>query len=384
MNRIFLAAWTLLLVAALHAQALSGPAGDSLALRRQIEADNAKTLSAYAARVTVVASKRVPRADFQLWYSHLTDGCWGADGNWYPDEVTELLLSLPSGTGDRNIVTTSPLNDTLWSPPAPLCPAAVSSGEEIFPMRSPDGRRIYFASDGLSGMGGFDLYVATRDPQTNGWDVRNMGVPFNSTADDLLFCDTPDGRFSLLASNRDCGKDSIVIYVLRQEIPVYEKVGPDRAAGYSRLAVTAPDPGWTFVRRQAGRTPAILFDEPEIRLDDKFHVGGEGAFASDNRLPAGLVYQIQLFVTATKPSVRQLKGIRPVYSHRQRSGKNLYAAGVFRTYAEAESALAQVKKAGFPSAFIIAFDGGQSLSLSKARQKESSVKIVTEEFKIVK
>ena len=57
---------------------------------------------------------------------------------------------------------------------------------------------------------------------------------------------------------------------------------------------------------------------------------------------------------------------------------------LFRTFAEAEQAVSQVRKAGFSSAFVIAFDGGQPLSLSKAKQKESSVKVVTEEFKIVK
>ena len=70
--------------------------------------------------------------------------------------------------------------------------------------------------------------------------------------------------------------------------------------------------------------------------------------------------------------------------HPQRTGKTLYAAGLFRTFAEAEQAVSQVRKAGFSSAFVIAFDGGQPLSLSKAKQKESSVKVVTEDFKIVK
>ena len=53
-------------------------------------------------------------------------------------------------------------------------------------------------------------------------------------------------------------------------------------------------------------------------------------------------------------------------------------------YDEAEEALSSVKKAGFPSAFIIAFDDRQSVALSKARKKESSVKVITEEVRIVK
>ena len=50
----------------------------------------------------------------------------------------------------------------------------------------------------------------------------------------------------------------------------------------------------------------------------------------------------------------------------------------------AETALRDVRRAGFPSAFVIAFDGGAPLSLQKARKKESSVTVVTEEIKIVR
>ena len=358
---------------------------DSVALLRQIEADNFKALTARAARPVVVASKQVSRQDFYLWYSHLDDHTWGADGNWYPAETMELILSLPSGTDEADIVQTRPRDDRLWSTPEPVCAAAVSPGREIFPMLSRDGKRLYFSSDGLFGMGGYDLYVVERDAVGKPWGrVRNLGVPFNSTADDLLFCETPDGRYCLFASNRDCGKDSVVIYVIRQENFVYGPVSSEEVRTLSKLAVASPDPQWRFEKHSPGIVPKILFEEPEEEFDETFRIASEGAFAKNDRLPAGLVYQIQLFVTANRPAVKQLKGISPVYSHRQKSGKTMYAAGLWRTYEEAEGALASVRRAGFPTAFIVAFDDGQPISLQNARKKESSVKIITEEVHIVK
>ena len=250
-------------------------------------------------------------------------------------------------------------------------------------MLSPDGRRLYFASDGLFGMGGFDLYVTEWDPARKAWGkVRNLGLPFNSEGDDLLFCETPDGRYCLFASNRDCGKDAVTIYVVRQENYVYAPVSDLKAA--MQLEVTDPDPRWAFVRRNPGPVPALPFEEPESFYEEGLRIGKEGAFAQNDRLPDGLVYQIQLFVSAKQPALKQLKGLSPVYSHRQKSGKTMYAAGLFRSYEEAETALRDVRRAGFPSAFVIAFDGGTPLSLQKARKKESSVKIITEEVKIVK
>ena len=372
------------LVAALLAAASLSAQDDSLAVLRAAEAANRSALSAYVADVTVVAQRRVPRRDFHLWYGHLTDGDWGTDGNWYPGETLRLYLSRPGADGSADIVWTQPL-DSTWSTPEPVCPDAVSPGNEIYPMLSPDGKRLYFSSDGLFGMGGYDLYVATLDPVSGKWGhVRNMGLPYNSPGDDLLFCDTEDGRYSLFASNRECGPDSVVIYVLRQENPVSVPAGTARGKQAAGLKVAEADAGYPFVRRSAGSVPHIRFEEAEDPFDYTFRVGETGAFAEKDQLPSGIVYQIQLFVLASRPSLNQLKGVSPVFSHRQRSGKTLYAAGLFPTYAEAEAALAAVRKAGHRNAFIIAFEDGQSVPLAQARKKESSVKVITEEVRIVR
>ena len=316
MKRILLTTMAALLLAA------SLPAQEQTDLSA-VAKGNYKVLTTSAARVTVVASKRVPRADFYLWYSHLTNGIWGTDRNWYPDETDALFLSRPTEAGDYDIVVTRP-GPERWRTPEPLCKEAVSGGNEVFPMRSPDGRRLYFASDGLFGAGSYDLYEETWNPATRSWgEVRNLGFPFNSPGDDLLFCDTPDGRYSLLASNRACGPDSVVIYVLRQAYHVFSPVSPEEVPSLAQLSVTDPDPDWAFVKRTPGPAPELVFDEPEEEpaAVEAFRVGKDGAFARNNRLPDGIVYQIQLFVSGTAPSIRQLKGLSPVYSHRQRSGK---------------------------------------------------------------
>ncbi len=56
-------------------------------------------------------------------------------------------------------------------------------GNEMFPYIRENGE-LYFASDGLPGMGGLDLFKAI--PQSDGkWKVENMGSPINSNGDDF-------------------------------------------------------------------------------------------------------------------------------------------------------------------------------------------------------
>lgn len=249
------------ILAALAALLLGFP----LCAQSEVETENYKTLSQYAARPQVVASRCVPRSEFPLWISHLPDRSWGADGNWYPPETQRLYFTRVTEAGDTDICWSEPLNDTLWRTPVPVCDAAVSPGNERFPMLSPDGRRLYFSSDSLFGAGGYDLYVAMWDPERKAWGaVQNLGVPFNSPGDDLFFCETPDGRYSVLVSDRACGKDSVVIYVLRQEVPVFSRVSPEEARRRGQLMVTAPDDGYRFEKRNPCPIPKLKFEETSV------------------------------------------------------------------------------------------------------------------------
>ena len=123
---------------------------------------------------------------------------------------------------------------------------------------------------------------------------------------------------------------------------------------------------YAFVRHESGRLEGIAFEKP-VEEDDllTFAIGNEGVVV--NEFPSGIVFQIQLAVVSNKMNIKQLRGIKPVFARKQNSGKYLYTAGAFRTYAEASAALPLVKNAGFSSAYIVAFKNGAPYGVSKAR-----------------
>jgi hypothetical protein len=91
-----------------------------------------------------------------------------------------------------------------------------TSFQDGCPILSPDGLSLYMASNRPGGMGGLDIWVATRASRNSPFGApANLGAPVNSTADD--FCPSPmaDGWF-FFVSTRAPGCGDADIYVTRQ------------------------------------------------------------------------------------------------------------------------------------------------------------------------
>lgn len=84
-----------------------------------------------------------------------------------------------------------------------------STGNELLPYFDPISENLYFASDGLPGMGGYDLFQSHYDSERDTWSKpQNLGFPVNSVADDVLLLPGNDLGMVLFLSNRE-GTDTI-------------------------------------------------------------------------------------------------------------------------------------------------------------------------------
>ena len=193
---------------------------------------NGQSLAGYCQRPKVVARKNFSRKDFFLYYP-LADRAWRPAPNrldslgsadspvvWFPRGSKEAYWSKADRRGVHNIYYARDLG-TMWSSPYKM--PFSSNEDEIFPMVS--GGKLYFASKGLFGVGGYDIYVCERRPDGRWGEPKNMGFPYSSPYDDFLFINSPDGKYSIFASNRNCAADSVSIYVLEYEpVPVSSAV----------------------------------------------------------------------------------------------------------------------------------------------------------------
>ena len=111
-----------------------------------------------------------------------------------------------------------------------------TQGDEMFPTFRPNGD-LYFSSDGHQGIGGLDIYCASRDDETQ-WHITNLQVPVNSPGDDFGMTFEGERMRGYFSSNRGDarGWDHIYSFNLPETVHtltgwIYEKDGYELPEG---------------------------------------------------------------------------------------------------------------------------------------------------------
>jgi len=132
------------------------------------------------------------------------------------DEKTLFFVAeLPGGYGGKDIWMIKRASRTKpFGEPINLGPEINTPGNEMFPY-SRTNDVLYFSSDYHIGMGGLDIFKATK--QENGkWKIENMKYPINSPQDDFGIVFAGNKEFGFFASSRTggVGYDDIYRFVL--------------------------------------------------------------------------------------------------------------------------------------------------------------------------
>ena len=127
-------------------------------------------------------------------------------------DCKELYFIRHSRTYESTDLYVSEFYQGRWTNPKPIVPAN-SKGNEMSPFIHPDGNTLYFASDGLIGMGGFDIFMCKKLPRGEWSAPKNLGYPINSEKNEISFVVSSDGKKGYISSDRDGGIGGYDIYV---------------------------------------------------------------------------------------------------------------------------------------------------------------------------
>ncbi|MFT6278522.1 MAG: hypothetical protein ACJAU0_001344, partial [Flavobacteriales bacterium] len=123
-----------------------------------------------------------------------------------PDKNTLFFSSnRPDGFGGKDLYRVRMLPNGKWSLPKNLGPSINTPYDEDAPHMDIDGKTLYFASQGHSTIGGFDLF-RTKELDFDVWSSpENLGYPANTVEDDIFLSVDAGGRKGYFSSERPGG-----------------------------------------------------------------------------------------------------------------------------------------------------------------------------------
>ena len=100
-----------------------------------------------------------------------------------------------------------------WGRAVPLEGMQDGATCQDFPFLMPDGVTLYYAAQGAESLGGYDLFVTRYNPETKQYlKAENLGMPFNSPANDYLLAIDESVQLGFLVTDRNQPADSVCIY----------------------------------------------------------------------------------------------------------------------------------------------------------------------------
>lgn len=128
-------------------------------------------------------------------------------------DILFFASNRPGGLGGTDIWMSRKLPNGDWGEPQNLGPSLNTPYNEDFPNMLPDGKTLYFASQGHKGMGGYDIFSSVYDSEKNTWTKpKNIGYPINNPADNMTIFFSQNMKYAYVSDVRKGGLGDMDIY----------------------------------------------------------------------------------------------------------------------------------------------------------------------------
>ncbi len=133
--------------------------------------------------------------------------------HFFNDSTLIFSSSRTGGYGGSDLYITNKKNGR-WVKAKNLGPTINSEYDETTPFLAVDGRTLYFSSNNLRSVGGFDIFKAKFDDVSEKWGIpQNLGLSVNSAGDDAYFKLSRTGLKGFFSSTRKEGFGERDLYV---------------------------------------------------------------------------------------------------------------------------------------------------------------------------
>ena len=133
-------------------------------------------------------------------------------------------------------------NGDEWSKPVPLRGLGADEEDVLnYPFMLSDGQTLYFAAVNEESLGGYDIYMTRYDADEHKYLApENLGMPFNSTANDYLYVIDEFNNLGWFATDRNQPEGSVCLYTFipNETRKTYEEgtIDEEQLMGLARIA----------------------------------------------------------------------------------------------------------------------------------------------------
>ncbi len=123
-----------------------------------------------------------------------------------------VFFAAPDSAGLLKLFSSNRLG-TEWSTPQQLTGMGGADDIQGYPFVMPDGTTLYYAAQGSESLGGYDIFVTRYNNATGEYvKAENVGMPFNSPANDYMMAIDEAGNIGWFVSDRNQPADKVCIY----------------------------------------------------------------------------------------------------------------------------------------------------------------------------
>ena len=115
-------------------------------------------------------------------------------------KVMYFVSDRPGGNGLADIYYIKKKGKSEWGEAVNLGPNINSKFDEKFVYVHPEGNLLFFSSDGIESMGGYDIFYCKKDSDGKWSTAKNLGYPINTVLDEKTFTVTADGKTAYIGA----------------------------------------------------------------------------------------------------------------------------------------------------------------------------------------
>lgn len=158
----------------------------------------------------------------------------------------KIVFAQPDANGEMMLYSSN-LVGNEWTAPELLAEQGLGEHGDIvqnYPFMLNDGTTLYYAAKGEESIGGYDIFMTRYDADEHHFLApENIGMPFNSPANDYLFAIDEYHNLGYFVTDRNMPSDTVCVYTFipnaSRRIYNQEEIGDARLQAFARISSIA-------------------------------------------------------------------------------------------------------------------------------------------------